>query len=271
MKQTIFITGSSSGIGKETARYFQARGWNVVASMRQPENEKDLSLLDNVLVTKLDVLDSDTIKSAFREAIQRFGKIDVLLNNAGYGAYGSLESFSKEGIVRQFHTNVIGLLEVTQTFLPHFRENKSGMVINISSMGGKIAFPLGSLYHGTKFAVEGISEALSFELEQIGGKMKIVEPGVTATEFGGRSFDFSHNPELQEYQKLVEVFMAALPEMVKNASPAEKVASVIFEAATDGSNKLRYVAGLDASTILDNRRSNDDESFREIMKSQFGL
>ena len=154
--KTIFITGASSGIGKETAKLFQSKGWNVIATMRNPENESELKQLENVLVTKLDVLDLDSIQKAFTEGVQEFGSIDVLLNNAGYGAYGPLEAISRDQVLRQFNTNVIGLLDVTKTVLPHFRRNKKGIIINISSMGGKVTFPLGSLYHGTKFAVEGI-------------------------------------------------------------------------------------------------------------------
>ena len=117
-------------------------------------------------MTRLDVVDSSSIKEAFERGVGRFGKIDVLLNNAGYGAYGPLEAFPAENRRRQFDVNVLGLLAVTQQVLPHFRKNRDGIVINVSSIGGKMAFPLGTLYHGTKFAVEGISEALSFELEQ---------------------------------------------------------------------------------------------------------
>ena len=165
--------------------------------MRKPENETELTNLEKVLVTQLDVLNLDYIENSVKLGISKFGKIDFLVNNAGNGAYGSLESFSKEKIRRQFDTNVMGLLDVTQALLPHFRQNKNGTLINISSMGGKITFPLGALYHGTKFAIEGISEALSYEVEQFGGKMKIIEPGVIATNFAGRSFDFS-NDETQK-------------------------------------------------------------------------
>lgn len=246
MKQTILITGSSSGIGKETAKLFQSKGWNVIATMRHPEKETELNKLNNVLVTRLDVLDLDSIDNAVQQGIQKFGKIDVLVNNAGYGAYGPLESFPRERILKQFNTNVIGLIDVTRALLPHFRQNKSGIIINISSMGGKMTFPLGSLYHGTKFAVEGISESLRYEVEQIGGKMKIIEPGAIATDFAGRSFDFNHNENLKEYQNIVTKITSVFPSMVKNASPANVVTNVIYEAATDGKSKLRYMAGKDA-------------------------
>lgn len=271
MNKTIFITGASSGIGKETAKLFQSKGWNVIATMRNPENETELSQLDNVLIEKLDVLDVDSIQEAFQAGIKKFGSVDVLLNNAGYGAYGPLEAFSRDKILRQFNTNVIGLLDVTKTALPHFRQNKKGIIINISSIGGKMTFPLGSLYHGTKFAVEGISESLNYEVEQFGGQVKIVEPGMIATDFGGRSFDFSNDEHMAEYQKIVGALMTAMPKMAENASPASVVAEVIFEAATDGKNQLRYTAGQDAKILNANRHQYDDATFIGGIKSQFGL
>jgi NADP-dependent 3-hydroxy acid dehydrogenase YdfG len=271
MNKTILITGASSGIGKETAKLFQSKGWNVIATMRNPDNETELKQLENVLVTQLDVLDLDTIQTAFEAGVKKFGSIDVLLNNAGYGAYGPLESFSREKIVRQFNTNVIGLLDVTKTILPHFRQNKKGMIINISSIGGKMTFPLGSLYHGTKFAVEGISESLNYEVAQFGGKVKIVEPGMIATDFGGRSFDFSNDENMAEYQNIVTALMTAMPTMAENASPASVVAEVIFEAATDGKNQLRYIAGDDAKILIANRQQYDDATFVGGITSQFGL
>ena len=271
MKKTILITGASSGIGKETAKLFQSKGWNVIATMRNPEKETELKQLENVLVVKLDVLDLDSIQKAFEEGVQKFGSVDVLLNNAGYGAYGPLEAFSRDKILRQFNTNVIGLLDVTKTVLPHFRQNKKGIIINISSIGGKMTFPLGSLYHGTKFAVEGISESLNYELEQFGGQVKIVEPGMIATDFSGRSFDFSNDESMAEYQNIVRALLTAMPSMAENASPASVVAAVIFEAATDEKNQLRYTAGEDAKMLISNRQQYDDTTFIGGIKSQFGL
>jgi NAD(P)-dependent dehydrogenase (short-subunit alcohol dehydrogenase family) len=271
MNKTILITGASSGIGKETAKLFQSKGWNVIATMRNPERETELLQLPNVLVTKLDVLDFDSIQKAFAEGIHKFGSIDVLLNNAGYGAYGPLEAFSRDKILRQFNTNVIGLLDVTKTIMPHFRQNKKGIIINISSIGGKMTFPLGSLYHGTKFAVEGISESLNYEVVQFGGQVKIIEPGMIATDFAGRSFDFSNDDSMAEYQNIVAALMTALPVMAQNASPATVVAEVIFEAATDGKNQLRYTAGEDAKILVANRQQYDDATFIGGIKSQFGL
>jgi short-subunit dehydrogenase len=273
MPDTIIITGASSGIGKETATLFQSKGWNVVATMRSPDKEQELTQLDNVLVTRLDVTDDASIKSAIDEGIRKFGKVDALINNAGYGAFGPLEASSKSRIERQFDTNVIGLLETTKAMLPHFRENRSGIIVNISSVAGKIAMPLGTLYHGTKFAVEGLSEALQYELEPIGIKVKIVEPGMIATDFAGRSFDFANEESLQEYQPVVLKFIETLSGggMQAHASPASLVADVIWEAVTDGTSTLRYTAGEDAQQYIAGRKAlNDDELFAGI-KQRFGL
>ncbi len=171
--------------------------------MRKPDREDELTTLENVLVTRLDVQDSDSIIAAVEAGINQFGSIDVLLNNADYGAYGVLEATPIEKIRRQFDVNVIGLLETTKAVLPHLRKKGTGTIINIASMGGKVTFPLGTLYHGSKFAVEGLPEALHFELEAIGIRIKIVEPGMIKTNFGGSSFDFNNDESLAEYQPLV--------------------------------------------------------------------
>ena len=271
MGQTILITGASSGIGRATAKYFQARGWNVVATMRSPENETALKELDNVLVTRLDVQDSESITSAVAEAIERFGSIDVLLNNAGYGAYGILEATPIEKIRRQFDVNVIGLLETTKAVLPHFRARAAGTIINIASIGGKMTFPLGTLYHGSKFAVEGLSEALHFEMDAIGVKVKIVEPGMIRTDFGGRSFDMTNDESMTEYQDLVGRLLSGFGALGANASDAIVVAEVIHRAATDGTDQLRYTAGEDAAQLMAARKAQTDQEFIGGLKEQLGI
>ena len=272
MTNTILITGASAGIGKATAKLFHDKGWNVIATMRKPEAEGDLSALDNLLVTRLDVTDEASIKSAVGTGLERFGKIDALLNNAGYGAYGPLEAFPLESVRRQFDTNVIGLLATTQAVLPHMRAAKAGVIVNVSSIGGKMTFPLGTLYHGSKFAVEGLSEALHYELEPIGIKIKIVEPGVIKTDFVGRSLDFANDDSMEEYQPIVQTMMAAMAQMGgDNGSAPEVVAEVIWNAVTDGTTTLRYTAGDDAVEFMANRKALDDETFIGGVKAQMGL
>ena len=273
MSNTILITGSSTGIGRATALKFQAEGWNVVATMRSPEKETELNQLDNVLVTKLDVQDTATIDAAIAASVERFGNIDVVLNNAGYGLMGTFESASSEAIRRQYDVNVFGLFDVTKAVLPHFRANKKGTFINISSVGGKITFPLISLYHSTKFAVEGFSESLHYELAPLGIQVKVVEPGGVATDFGGRSMDFQHNEALTDYNPFVGGVMESFQNLMnpENMSTPGLVADVIYEAATDGTDTMRYIAGADAEQFLAARKQMSDAEFFGMMKQSLSI
>lgn len=280
MSQTIFITGASSGIGKATAELFADRVWNVVATMRDPSDGSELAARDNVLVAQLDLLDSNSIASAVDASIERFGGIDVLLNNAGYGAYGPLEATPMDVIRRQFDVNVFGLIETMQAVLPNMRERRTGTIVNVSSVGGRITYPLGTLYHGSKWAVEGLSEALHFELLPFGIRIKIIEPGGVRTDFSGRSFVFTHDPELADYQPLVQAATEAVAQAASEAQgptptgsqAPEEVAEVIWTAATDGSDRMRYVSGEGAERLLGQRYSAEqDEAFVAGMRAQFGL
>ncbi len=273
MSKTILITGSSTGIGRATVLKFQKEGWNVIATMRTPEKETELNQLDNVLVTKLDVLDLTSIDSAIGEGIEKFGKIDVVLNNAGYALAGTFESAKRESVIRQFGVNVFGLFDVTKAVLPHFRKNKDGMFINISSIGGKMTFPVMPLYHSTKFAVEGFSESLHYEMAPIGVKVKIVEPGGVATDFGTRSMDYQHDETLAEYNEFVTGVMEGFQKMMKPEmmSTPDLIADVIYNAATDGTDTLRYRAGVDSEQLLDARKAMSDEEFFGMLKQNLSL
>ena len=255
---TILITGSSSGIGKATAKLFHEKGWNVIATMRNPEKESAVKTLDRMLVTRLDVTDLESINASVKQGLDRFGKIDVLLNNAGFGVFGPLEATPIEKIREQFNTNVIGLLETTKAILPSFRANHDGMIINVSSVAGRVTFPLGSLYHGTKFAVEGISEALSFELAEIGVKVKIIEPGEVRTSF---KFDVVNDEGIREYQRLIHGLQEFMKNVSKVGSDPTSVAEVIYRAASDGTNQLRYPSGKDAEDLIAKRKAEDDSTF----------
>lgn len=267
---TVMITGASSGLGHATALLFQARGWNVIATMRSPADRPELDSLDNVLVTRLDVEDQGSIDAAVEAGINRFGRIDALINNAGYGAYGPLELITRDTAQRQFSVNVLGLLATTRSLLPHFRRNHAGVVVNISSVGGRLTMPLGTLYHGSKFAVEGISEALQYELSAIGARVKIVEPGGIKTDFGRRSFDFTDDARIAEYQAL----SASITEVVEGldvGTDPTAIAEIVYEATTDTSGRLRFIAGSDAEHTLADRASMDDETFYTNFKQRFGL
>ena len=237
---------------------------------RDPSKDNSFAGLENVLVTRLDVTDAMSIPVAITAGLDRFGNIDVLLNNAGYGAYGALEAFSMDRIRRQFDTNVIGLLEVTKAVLPHMRQNRSGTIINISPIGGQITFPLGTLYHGTKFAVEGLSEALHYELEPLGIRVRIVEPGIIKTNFGGSSFDFAMDESLSDYAQTAEAMGRLFGQLAENPSAPETVAEVIWDAANASEGRLRFRAGSDAERLLDERKKQDDATFIGGIKNLMG-
>jgi len=259
--KTILITGASTGIGRATALLFQKTGWNVVATMRDPARETVLSTLPNVLVQALDVTDRSSIEAAVKATLSRFGGLDVLLNNAGYGLFGPMEAVTPEQLERQYETNVYGPVYAMQAALPHLRAKRSGVIINVSSIGGRMTFPFNSLYHGTKFALEGISESLAIELAPHGVRVKIVEPGGVKTDFAGRSLDVMQLPGLHAYDASLKGIMSVFsdPERRSGYSEADDIARIIFEAATDGSDRLRYLAGQDAQAMAAHRAQISDE------------
>ncbi|HDR4457520.1 SDR family oxidoreductase [Bacillus cereus] len=269
--KTIFITGASSGIGKATAKHFAGKGWNVIATMRSPAKETELNELDNVLILRLDVEHKDTIHEAIAKGIERFGRIDVLLNNAGYGTMGIFESATDDQIRRQFDVNVFGLMRMTKAILPHFRVNKSGLIINISSMGGKITFPTMSLYHATKFAVEGFTESLSFELAPQNIHVKLIEPGSISTDFNGRSMEFFFDESLTDYSKFINLVRNGIEKMseLEQFTSPEVVAEVIYQAATDTTNQIRYVVGEDAKNLIKIKEESGDLAFIKHMTQMF--
>ena len=202
-KKTVFITGTSSGLGKLTAKYFAAAGWNVAATMRTPEKETELDKLENIRIFKLDVTNPEQVKTATEKAIAAFGKIDIVVNNAGMGTYGALELANEEDIDWQFAVNTRGPINVIRAFLPHFRDNKGGMFINISSfMGVTTAVPLGSLYNMSKFALEGLTEGLYYELKPLNIDLRLIEQGgSTGTNFV-ENIIWNKNPEITVYDEL---------------------------------------------------------------------
>ena len=270
MKKTVLITGASSGFGKAAAKLFDANNWNVIATMRSPEKETELSKLSNVFISKLDVTDNASIKTSVAAGIEKFGKIDVLVNNAGYGAMGALEASTEEQVKQQFDVNLFGLIEVTKAVLPSMRQQRSGVIINVSSVGGRITFPFASLYHATKFAVEGLTESMQYELNPLGIRFKIVEPGGYKTEFAGRSMTLFSTDGLEEYQPAFDKFIAILDNWDMSENIGE-VADAIYEAATDGAEKLRYPVGHDAVQLIEARQQMSDVDFKKMMTVQFGI
>jgi NAD(P)-dependent dehydrogenase (short-subunit alcohol dehydrogenase family) len=239
MTKTIFITGASTGIGKATALYFAEKGWNVAATMRSLDKAADLKKYPSIKLFVLDVTDEAGIKRTIDDAITVFGGIDVVFNNAGYALVGAFEAMSPEQIKKQFDTNVIGVMSVTRAILPYFRKKGGGTIITNTSMGGLITFPLYSVYHSTKWALEGFMESLHYELRQFNIRVKTIEPGLIKTEF-------ENSLQLvtaDAYQNYVPIAHQNMLDAYRRASSAHGVAKKVFRAALDTSFRLRYPSG----------------------------
>jgi NADP-dependent 3-hydroxy acid dehydrogenase YdfG len=234
---TILITGASSGIGEATAKYFLKKGWNVAATMRSPEKADSWATQKTAICPRLDVTDPMSIASAIDLTLERFGQIDVLVNNAGYALMGPMEGVTTEQLHQQFQTNVFGVVSTMQAVLPLFRQQGHGTIINVTSIGGRIGFPMTAAYHGTKWAVEGISEAMRFELEPLGIRVKIIEPGGIKTNFINHGAAWVDHPAYPQPIALVQKFMAKIND---NLPEPDGVAKAIYRAATDRSQTLRY-------------------------------
>lgn len=241
--KTVFITGASSGIGRDTAKLFSEKGWNVAATMRRPELENELNQLNNVEVLQCDVTRTDSIQAAIEKTIKKFGGIDVLINNAGYYTVGVLEAITKEQIERQLDTNLLGLIEMTQRVLPYLRKSKEGIIINLSSIAGIASIPLQSLYHATKFAIEGFTESLQFELKPFNIRVKLIQPGTIKTEFCGRSMTRAQETDIPQYEMYAKPVLENLIRNGNSGSSSRGVAETIYKAATDGRKKMRYPTG----------------------------
>ena len=223
--------------------------------MRSPEKETELNLLPDVFMPRIDVTDPAQVREGLRQTLERFGRIDVLVNNAGYGLVAPFERASTEQIQRQFAVNVFGLMDVTRAVLPAMFKQKQGVILNVASIGGRMTFPLYSLYHATKWSVEGFSESLRYELEPSGILVKVIEPGPILTDFYTRSADRGLEAGDERYGRIVAEAMKRMEAFVKIfGSRPEAAARVIYAAATDGRKKLRYPAGWAAHWILASRK-----------------
>lgn len=273
MQKTVLITGCSSGFGRTTAHHFAERGWNVVATMRDTAGAAALAALPGVLVTRLDVQDKTSIDTAIAAGIARFGAIDAVVNNAGFGLFGLFEGTAPEKIREQFDVNVFGAMDVTRAILPHFRARRAGTILNVTSGAGVFGLPMISLYCASKFALEGFSEALSYELAAVGVTVKLIEPGgVLSTNFGGRSaHESSQGTALPDYDAFVAGALQTFAGLRANRLATEEdVAGVIYRAASDGSPQLRYVATDDIRPLVDARRGSSEEEYMAMMRARFG-
>jgi NAD(P)-dependent dehydrogenase (short-subunit alcohol dehydrogenase family) len=239
MAKTILITGASSGIGRATALYFAEKGWNVAATLRDPHKADPALRHPQVTLFALDVTNADSIVQAIADTLNRYQKIDVLLNNAGYGLFGPVEALDGQQIHQQFATNLFGLIGVTQHVLPIMRAAGQGLILNISSIVGRMALPYASSYIATKFAVEGLSESMRYELEPFHIRVKIIEPGSISTEFGKGSMQMAVS---DPYRESMKKFLGVFTKSNSAGATPDEVAKVIYRAANDSSNRLRYLA-----------------------------
>ncbi|MFY0686622.1 MAG: oxidoreductase [Cyclobacteriaceae bacterium] len=270
-KKVVLITGASSGMGKDAALQLIKEGHIVYGAARRVELMQDIEKAGGHAI-RLDVTNSDEIKMGVDRILKEHGRIDVLVNNAGYGLYGSVEEVSIEDAKRQFDVNIFGLAQITQAVIPQMRGRRSGKIINISSMGGKMYTPLGAWYHATKHALEGWSDCLRLELAQFGIDVVIVEPGAIATEFGDVMLDpMVKNSGNGPYKPLVDALAKSTKEMYskKNAaSPSSVITNVISKAIRSAKPKTRYRAGKWAKPMVWIRVNLGDRIFDKTVMSQ---
>jgi NAD(P)-dependent dehydrogenase (short-subunit alcohol dehydrogenase family) len=270
------VTGSSSGMGFATAIMLARAGIHTYASMRNLKKSKTITELAStenlpLQVVQLDVNDKKSVKEAITKIVTEKERIDVLVNNAGYGLFGSLEDISIEEMKAQFETNFFGVIRVTQLVLPIMRKQKSGTIVNVSSVGGRIGLPVLSAYHSTKFALEGLSESMSYELEPFGIRVVIIEPGVIRTNIMNSSIiaKKAQDPK-SPYFSLIQKVENNFKLMMENeSSPPEEVAKVILGVVTSENPQLRYTVGNDAATMIQARVSMSDNQFKKMIMQNF--
>ena len=275
-KKVAVVTGSSSGIGLETSLLLARNGFYTYVTMRNLDKSKTITDLKqkeklSLEVLKLDVTTDESVKEAIHKITNEQGRIDVLVNNAGYALVGPFEELSIEEFKEQFETNVFGVIRVTQSVLPIMRRQKCGTIVNISSIAGKIGFPLTSAYVSSKFALEGLCESMACEVEQFGIKVILIEPGVIKTNFDnnlkiGKRVSIVPN---SSYAEMTQKRISGFKPRFESGSPPIEVATVILKAITsENLSELRYLVGNDAFKLMEIRDNISDKEFRKlIMKS----
>jgi NAD(P)-dependent dehydrogenase (short-subunit alcohol dehydrogenase family) len=275
VSKAVLITGCSTGIGRATAKYLAERGETVYATARKIESIQDLEE-HGCRLLQLDVTDEESMRRAVAAVEEQEGAVGALVNNAGYSLSGAIESVSMEEVRKQFDTNVLGLIRMCQLVLPGMRKQRHGRIVNVSSMGGKLTFPGGGIYHSTKFAVEGLSDVLRFEVRGFGIDVSIIEPGLIKTEFGnaavgalGRATD--NSGPYAEFNNAVASQTAGAYEgsMSRMAAGPEAVARAIHKSITRRRPRPRYVITLGARVLLGVRALMPDRGWDAMMASQF--
>ncbi|AZN41401.1 SDR family oxidoreductase [Paenibacillus albus] len=269
--KTIFITGTSSGLGKLMAIHFAKLGWNVAATMRCPEKETELTAYENIKIFKLDVTNVEQVHSAINDAISAFGKIDVVVNNAGMGSYGALELAAEDTIDWQFAVNVRGPINVIRKFLPHFRAQGGGMFINISSfMGVTTAVPLGSLYNMSKFGLEGLTEGLYYELKPLNIELRLIEQGGSKGNNFVDSIIWNKDEEIKDYDNLTNKVSSLMTSRSDDQlDDPQTIVDAIAAQATGASNQFRTVVGEAGRSLLALRNSVPIEKYLETIASNY--
>lgn len=266
--KTVLITGASSGYGHAIASRFLASGWNVVATMRTPRREL-FSVSDRLRVVALDVTDPESIAAAVNDALAAFDGIDVLVNNAGIGSFSPFEVTPMASVRELFETNTFGLMAVTQAVIPHLREQRAGTIVNVSSSVCFAGMPLVASYAASKFAVEGFTEALFFEMASVGVRVKLVEPGYgPGTSFianSGHRIVGLNSPHYADYAAKVMAFTTA----DGPTTTADQVAAKVLEAASDTTDRLRFPAGPDSEALAHSRWTQTDEEFLDTLRARF--
>ncbi len=269
-QKVILVTGASSGIGLETAKLLAEAGHIVYGAARRVDRMKDLGS-SGIKLIAMDVTDDEAMTRGIGEIIAKEKRIDVLVNNAGYGSYGSLEDVPMSEAKYQFEVNIFGLARLTQLVLPYMRERRSGTIINVSSIGGKIGEPHGSWYHATKFAVEGLSDSLRMELKQFGINVVVVQPGAIITEWAGIAGEnLLKTSGDTAYKGLAEKHAKMFSRADKMGSKPVVIAKAIGRAIAARRPRTRYAVGGGAKPILFLRRILSDRMFDRLMLGMMG-
>lgn len=267
------VTGASSGIGESTARKLQSLGYTVYGAARRTDRLQELAA-DGIRPLGMDVTDEQALTDGVAKILADTGRVDVLVNNAGYGFYGAIEDVDIAEARRQFEVNVFGAMNLTRLVLPHMREHKSGTIVNITSMGGKIYTPLGGWYHGTKFALEALSDCLRLELAPLGIDVVVIEPGGIATEWGGIAADHLETTSTSgPYRRQAEAVAKTLRSEgdANRNSPPSAVAEAIGEAVTARRPKTRYAVGFGARPLIAARKILSDRQFDALITRASGV
>jgi NAD(P)-dependent dehydrogenase (short-subunit alcohol dehydrogenase family) len=268
------VTGSSSGIGLATSLALARNGYLTYATMRNLAKRDSVQSTAekqhlSIRTVQLDVTDENSVKNAIQSILSESGRIDLLVNNAGYGLTGALEDIRIDEIRALYETNLFGVIRVTQAVLPTMRKQGSGRIINISSGAGRIGYPGGSAYVSSKFALEGLSESMAYEIEQFGIRTVLVEPGFVRTNFGENIVitKKAQDPNSPYSQMMMQMKSSSYRRrMIENASDADLVASVVVEAATAKEPNLRYLAGKDVQQMVAAKKNMSDEEFQKMIR-----